>query len=111
MPSLGTNQERTPPKRDPKTGRFLPGNKSGGRTGMPNDLREIIRSLCPEAVDVLADIMRRGKRDQDRIRAAEIILERGYGKPVQAVDLQSGEDSAVGVILIPSVTDAEEGAK
>ena len=26
-------------------------------------------------------------KDSDRIRCAEIILDRGYGKPVQAVDL------------------------
>ena len=43
------------------------------------------------------------KATKNRIRAAEIILDRGYGKPVQAVDLDAG--SVPQVVFIGDVPD------
>ena len=40
-------------------------------------------------------------KDSDRIRCAEIILDRGYGKPVQAVDLETNAGETCGVVLLP----------
>ena len=85
MPSTGTKQDK---RRDPNTGRFLPGNKTGGRPRLPEELKEAFRAACPDALEVLKRILtNEGAKDSDRIRCAEIILDRGYGKPVQAVDL------------------------
>jgi len=54
-------------------------------------------------------MLREDAQDRDRIRAAEIILDRGYGKPVQAVDLaaQADQQGQVGVILMPEVKKEE----
>ena len=41
-------------------------------------------------------------KHSDRIRCAEIILDRGYGKPVQAVDLETNAGEACGVVLLPA---------
>lgn len=93
-------------ERDPTTGRFLPGNKSnGGRPKLPDELKQSFRDAAPEALEVLKKILRNEEaRDADRIRCAEIILDRGYGKPVQAVDFDTSS-AEVGVVLLPPRTD------
>lgn len=85
MPSTGAKQEK---RRDPATGRFLPGNRTGGRKQLPEELKQAFRDTGPKALEVLTRILTdETAKDSDRIRCAEIILDRGYGKPVQAVDL------------------------
>lgn len=74
--------------RDSATGRFLPGNKSGGRPPLDKGLtKESFRELGPRALEVLIGIMEKEDASEaSRIKAAEIILDRGYGKAVQAVE-------------------------
>jgi hypothetical protein len=50
-----------------------------------NDVGELARSHGPRAIELLADAMETAIEDRDRIRAAEAILDRGYGKPSQAI--------------------------
>lgn len=72
-------------------GQFTKGNSGGGRPKVPEEIREAFQAACPEALDVLVAIMRDGHaKDNDRIRAAEVILERGYGKAPQSIDLDAG---------------------
>lgn len=87
-PSNGKDTEKK--QRDPKTGRFLPGNKSGGRVAMPEDMKQAFRALAPDCLKTLTAIVNdESARQADRIKAAEVILDRGFGKPVQAVDLDA----------------------
>lgn len=74
-----------------KNGRFVKGNKSGnGRPKMPEDMKQAFRSLAPDCCKVLCEIVNDpSARQADRIKAAEVILDRGFGKPVQAVDLDA----------------------
>jgi len=59
----------------------------GGRPKMPPELREAIQGHSAKAVEVLAGILADPKaRASDRIRAAEVILDRAWGRPVQAVE-------------------------
>jgi hypothetical protein len=37
------------------------------------------------AIQTLADIMNNAAEDRDRVRAAESLLDRGHGKPAQAI--------------------------
>ena len=108
-PLIGDNSapaEEQGPAQDPKTGRFLPGNKGGGRTKMPEELRKDFRKLSPKALKVLKSILLDDEaRQADRIKAAEIILDRGYGKPPQAVSVSPGDETGLGVVLIPSILD------
>jgi hypothetical protein len=46
---------------------------------------ELAREHAPSAIDVLAEEMANAIESRDRIRAAEAILDRGYGKPSQAI--------------------------
>lgn len=102
MPSNGTKSAG----RDPATGRFTKGNAGGGRTQLPEELKLAFRAAAPEALDVLKKILRdENAKHSDRIKCAEIILDRGYGKPVQAVDLEHSAGGEVGVVLLPARTD------
>lgn len=49
------------------------------------DIHAKARALGERALDVLEEIMDSHEEAKDRIRAAEAILDRGYGKAAQAV--------------------------
>lgn len=50
-----------------------------------HDIGELARLHGARALDVLADTMESAVEDRDRIRAAEALLDRGYGKASQAI--------------------------
>jgi hypothetical protein len=78
-------------KRDSK-GRFVKGQSGNkeGRQKIPEDIKQAFRSLAPDCCRVLCSIVNdESARHADRIKAAEVILDRGFGKPVQAVDLDA----------------------
>ncbi len=57
-------------------------NPRGRPRGVP-EFMEAARKLTPEALRLLASIMRDDEaQNSDRIKAAQIILDRGMGKPV-----------------------------
>lgn len=74
-------------------GRFVKGHafpSSGGRPKLPEELKEAFQRASPRALEVLVKIVNDDEaKDADRIRAAEVIFDRGYGKPRQAVDLDA----------------------
>lgn len=77
--------------RDAK-GRFVKGHgESGaGRPKMPEDMKKAFRELAPDCCKVLCQIVNdESARHADRIKAAEVILDRGFGKPVQSVDIDA----------------------
>jgi hypothetical protein len=49
------------------------------------DISALARSHAPRAIEVLANLVDNAVEDKDQIRAAEAILDRGYGKPSQAI--------------------------
>ena len=65
--------------------------KSGNPGGRPKktqevyDLEAACRSIAPEAVQVLLQIMRDGKQESSRVRAAETVIDRGFGKAAQVL--------------------------
>jgi hypothetical protein len=75
--------------RDPQTGRFLPGNKQGGRTA---GLAAYVRQQTKDGRDLVDFYMRvfRGVEEEKvdlkyRMEAAGWLSDRGFGRPVQAV--------------------------
>lgn len=68
--------------------------KTGGRkAGTPNkataDIKAIAQPYGPGAVDALVKIMKdEAAPESARVRAASELLDRGYGKPKQAIDLE-----------------------
>lgn len=104
-----------PQNRDPVTGRLLPGNNlnPGGRRRMPAEVRDMLEAATPKAAKTLCDALDAnesyviGVGDSARIetapdyelrvKAANAILDRLYGKPVQAI---SGEDGGPAVVAV-----------
>ncbi len=76
-----------PQSRD-KAGRFVKGvsGNPGGRLKLPPELKEMAKAAAPRALEVAIEIMNNNvSEDADRLRAANIVLERAYGKPGQEI--------------------------
>jgi hypothetical protein len=70
------------------------GVKTGGRkAGTPNkataDIKAAAQAYTEDALATLAQIMKAGESEAARVAAANSILDRGFGKPRQAVDLDA----------------------
>lgn len=63
----------------------------GGRPKMPEDLKRAMQGLAEDAIKVLQEAMQSDDL-RARILAAAHVLDRGYGKPTQAVDLTAKTD-------------------
>jgi hypothetical protein len=71
------------------------GVKTGGRQkGTPNkltaDIKALAQNYASDAITMLATILTTSENDSARIAAAKELLDRGYGRAQQAVEL-SGE--------------------
>jgi hypothetical protein len=57
---------------------------SGGRPRVLGDIQELARQKSPEAIETLTDIMQNAKAPPAaRVAAANSLLDRGYGRPLQ----------------------------
>jgi hypothetical protein len=66
------------------------GRKPGAVSKAKRELAEMAKGHAERALQVLANIMEKGESDAARVSAANAILDRGYGRPVQA--MQHGSD-------------------
>ena len=71
--------------RDDK-GRIVSGSLNpGGRPKLPAEIRDLAQLASPRAIEKVIELM--GNEDpRVALAAAQVILDRGYGKPVQSVD-------------------------
>jgi hypothetical protein len=65
--------------------------KTGGREAeTPNhvtaDIRALAQRHAADALAVLVDLMRNAERDETKLAAANSLLDRAYGKKIQAID-------------------------
>lgn len=100
--SSAPEQPRTKPR-----GRPFPRGVSGNPGGMPAGLAEVkasARAYTTEAIQTLAALMRTAK-DEVRVKAAEALLDRGWGRSPQAL---TGEDGGA-LALRLQVEQAGEG--
>lgn len=70
-------------------GQFAPG-VSGNPGGRPKELfhvRELAQERTSEAIETLTQIMRTGTPDGARVRAAEALLDRAWGRSEQGIVL------------------------
>lgn len=74
--------------RDEK-GRFVKGNKGGGRRPMPEDVREALEELTPIATAKLKQLLEDENTPPNvRIKAIEVVYDRVYGKPLQGSEIE-----------------------
>lgn len=70
-------------------GQFAPGvsGNPAGRPRIPESLVRAARQYTRQALSVLLRLMRSAKSESVKLRAAEIVLDRGWGKSIQAVQI------------------------
>ncbi|MGN6103419.1 MAG: hypothetical protein ACTHOR_19960 [Devosia sp.] len=77
------------------------GRKPGSRTRANRtetmSLAEAARSHSPVALQTLVDICQRGESEAARVSAANALLDRGYGRPKDHVELTGKDGAAVAV--------------
>ena len=92
-------------------GRPFPKGQSGNPGGRPKELWDVIeiaRSYAPDAIKTLASIMlNEDSPPAARIGAASAILDRGFGKAPQAVEMSGPDD---GPIHHTDISDADRVA-
>lgn len=107
-------------------GRFLPGNRAnpGGRPKALRELKDRVQREGLELVEALFAIVRgeplreqRGRRVRlvypthaDRYHACKELLDRGYGRTVQAVELTGRGGGPVEARILQDMTSAERRA-
>lgn len=86
------------------------GRPKGAKGKVGQDVRELARKYTSEAVTTLAQIMAEGESDQARAMAADKLLDRGWGRPSQAI---TGEDGGPvqHAIRLAWLTEAEAKAR
>jgi Family of unknown function (DUF5681) len=87
-----TTTSCSPPANRTQTGRFAPG-QSGNPSGRPKrdeDIAALARAHTADAIAALVSIAENPKaNDSARISAANSLLDRGHGKPPQAVAVKT----------------------
>ncbi len=78
------------------------GQKTGGRRkGTPNkvtaELRGAAQQYTMQALKVLAHVAQHGESESARVSAACALLDRGHGRPTQAVHV--GADSSIAALM------------
>lgn len=90
--------------RDEKSGRFLPGNKSGGRRAMSDEVKEMLLAAAPDAVRLLIETMNNASvQPKIRVRCAEIVLDRVYGKAPQPIEAEM--NGGIEIVLAKELLD------
>ena len=99
--------EKTSVQREAR-GRPFPNGQSGnpgGRPAIPLDLKQAVRALTWDAIETL-ELGVKGKLSGDtattRLTAAQAILDRGWGKPAQAVEVTDNTETKP---LLPGMTE------
>ena len=57
------------------------------KTQAERDLIEACKDHCNEALETILQVMRNGETEKNRLTAAETVIERAYGRPVQPSDV------------------------
>jgi hypothetical protein len=90
--------------RDSTSGRFVPGYKGGGRRAIDPEVREMLTAATPDAARRLIDALDATDGDEPdhdmRVKAANAILDRVYGKPTQAIAGEDGEPLRIDIGVV-----------
>ena len=91
------NRQKQAPKRTATRTSWKPGQSGnpGGRPKAVGHVRDLAREHTKEAIETLVDIMRNGDKDVARARAAEVLLDRAWGRAPQAMEISGPQGGPV----------------
>jgi hypothetical protein len=81
--------------------------KSGNPNGRPRELvevRDLARTHTVEAIEALAEWMKNKAEPRASVAASQILLDRGWGKPMQPI---GGEDGKAIEIIVRTIVDGK----
>ncbi|MGI6691172.1 MAG: hypothetical protein ACOX63_10115 [Christensenellales bacterium] len=86
-------------ERDAK-GRFVKGNKGGGRPKQPPEFKALVKENATVALETVIEIMKNPEEDtKDRLTAARLVIEYAYGKAPQAIKADITQQMAGDFVL------------
>jgi hypothetical protein len=105
-----TQRENTPKQAVARLsdGRWVSGvsPNPGGRPKLVGEIGDLARQYTEVAIETLVSIAKDGKQEASRVSAAIALLDRGWGRPTQAV---TSEDGQALVVHITRFSDGEAG--
>ena len=86
--------------RDIKTGKFAAGNTGGGRPKTPEEFKQLARENSLAALQKVIAIMHNDEAKlNDQLKAAEMVMDRAWGKPIQGMEVSGPEGNALTIKL------------
>jgi hypothetical protein len=70
-------------------GRFIRGNRGGGRRPIPQNVVEALKELVPTAIEKLSNIINNSDDEKLILDASKVIFDRVYGKPSQYQQIEN----------------------
>jgi uncharacterized protein DUF5681 len=97
---MAENSEETA-KRETWGRPFQPGQSGnpGGRPKVIAEVRDLARQHTALAIETLVHTMEHGDKDAARVTAAQALLDRGWGKPVQGLDVTGPEGPQLRIFI------------
>ena len=105
---MSENREKQTGKRNPPRSAWSPGQSGnpGGRPKVAAEVRDLAREYAGKAIKRLVGLMD-SKNQPVALRAAEAVLDRGYGRPLQAMKLPEDPQEKPRSLDLTKLTDDE----
>lgn len=72
----------------------------------PNAIKELCREFVfnDKLIERLSTIARTAEKDSDQIKAIEVLMDRGFGKSEQSIDLTTHDNRPTSDVLLQTIT-------
>lgn len=87
------------------------GRPRGAKSATTLEIEAAAKEHAGDALKALVAVAKSGSTESSRVAAAIAILDRGYGRPRQAIQHSGAMAVAAGVMLVPAAQDADSWAR